>query len=198
MSDLPLFADVPFQPRPLRPHQTRAMQMLRKRLIAGHKRIILQMPTGAGKTRTAAEIVSRALEKGKRVGFIVPAISLIDQTVGALEQEGIDCLGVIQGSHPRMHYGMPVQIASVQTLARRKLEIDFDVIVVDECHLRFRSIREWMQREPEKVFIGLSATPWSKGMAEDWEQLVSPVSMRDLVDAGFLSHSGCSHRRTRT
>ena len=187
MTALPLFVDAPSQPRPLRPHQTRAIQMLRETLIGGHKRIVLQMPTGAGKTRTAAEIVSGALAKGKRVGFIVPAISLIDQTVEAFERERIDCLGVIQGNHPRTHYGMPVQVASVQTLTRRKLEIDFDVIVVDECHLRFEAISDWMRREPGKVFIGLSATPWARGMADDWQKLVSPVSMHELINAGILS-----------
>lgn len=187
MSALPLFADAPFQPRPLRPHQRTAMQMLREKLIAGKRRVVLQMPTGAGKTRTAAEIVAGALAKGNRVCFTVPAISLIDQTVEAFEQEGIDCLGVIQASHPRTHYGMPVQVASVQTLARRELEMTFDVVVVDECHLRFEVISEWMQREPKTVFIGLSATPWARGMADDWETLVRPVSMQELIDAGFLS-----------
>lgn len=186
MSALPLFADAPFQPRPLRPHQAKAMQMLREALIAGHKRIVLQMPTGAGKTRTAAEIVSGALAKGKRVCFTVPAISLIDQTVEAFESEGIDWLGVIQASHPRMDYGAPVQVASVQTIARRFLP-EADVVVVDECHLRFEIIAEWMRRDPGKVFIGLSATPWARGLADDWQALVSPVSMQELIDAGFLS-----------
>lgn len=187
MSALPLFAEAPFQPRPLRPHQRRAMQMLREALIAGKRRIVLQMPTGAGKTRTAAEIVSGALAKGNKVCFTVPAISLIDQTVSAFEQEGIDCLGVMQANHARTHYGMPVQVASVQTLARRELSLQSDVIVVDECHLRFEVISEWMKREPRKVFIGLSATPWARGMADDWETLVSPVTMQELIEGGFLS-----------
>lgn len=163
------------------------MQLLREALFAGNKRVVLHMPTAAGKTRIAAEIISGALAKDKRVCITVPAIILIDQTVGALEREGIDCVGVIQASHPGTHYGMPVQIASVQTLARRKLQVDVDVIVVDECHLRFETISEWMAREPDKVFIGLSATPWAKGMADDWQQLVSPVSMQELIDAEFLS-----------
>jgi DNA repair protein RadD len=42
---------------------------------------MVQLPTGAGKTRLAAEIIRGALAKGKRVAFVVPALSLIDQTV---------------------------------------------------------------------------------------------------------------------
>lgn len=187
MSALPLFTDAPFQPRPLRPHQRTAMQLLRESLIAGNKRTVLQMPTGAGKTRTAAEIINGALAKGNRVCFTVPAISLIDQTVEAFEQEGIDWLGVIQANHPRTDYGAPVQIASVQTLAARSLDVNCDVVVVDECHLRFKVISDWIARSPSKVFIGLSATPWARGMADDWQKLVCPVSMQELIDDGFLS-----------
>src|SRR5690606_24671861 len=139
-----LFGDAPFQPRPLRPHQRKAMRLLRESLIAGNKRTVLQMPTGAGKTRTAAEIINGALAKGNRVCFTVPAISLIDQTVEAFQQEGIDWLGVIQANHPRTDYGAPVQIASVQTLAARSLDVDCDVVVVDECHLRFKVISDWI------------------------------------------------------
>lgn len=44
-----------------------------------------------------------------------------------------------------------------------------------------------MKREPDKVFIGLSATPWARGMAEDWQDLVAPVGMEELIEAGLLS-----------
>jgi hypothetical protein len=75
--------------RPLRPHQERALESLRASLTCGHRRPMLQAPTRFGKTLTAAHIIQRALDKGKRVAFIVPALSLIDQTVAALEAEGM-------------------------------------------------------------------------------------------------------------
>src|SRR5690606_20776370 len=124
--------------------------------------------------------------KGNRVAFTVPAISLIDQTVESFEMEGIDCLGVMQASHELTHYGMPVQVCSVQTIAKRGCPAA-DVVVVDECHLRFNVIADWIAREPGKTFIGLSATPWSRGMADDWQELISPVSMSELIQQGFLS-----------
>lgn len=185
MASLPLL-DAPFTAKPLRPHQETAIELLRLAMARGVKRIVVQMPTGAGKTRTAAEIVNGALGKGNRVCFTVPAISLIDQTVEAFESEGIFDLGVIQASHPRTHYGMPVQVASVQTLARRSCP-EVEVVVVDECHLRFDAISDWMKREPNKFFIGLSATPWARGMADDWQELIAPVRMQELIDAGYLS-----------
>lgn len=186
MSALPLFADAPFAARPLRPHQHKALAMLKSALLAGNKRIVVQMPTGAGKTRTAAEIVLGALAKGNRVAFTVPAISLVDQTVEAFEGEGIDAIGVVQANHERTHYGMPVQVCSVQSLARRHFP-EAEVVVVDECHQQFEVVKRWMAEKPNTVFVGLTATPWARGMAEDWQALVTPVRMQELIDAGFLS-----------
>ena len=181
-----LFTPEAFEAKPLRPHQSKAIALLKSSLGKGNKRIVLQMPTGAGKTRTAAEIVNGALAKGNRVTFTVPAISLINQTVEAFEGEGIFDIGVIQADHPRTNPAMPVQVASVQTLARRDRHAT-DVVVVDEAHLQHQVISDWMREEQHKPFIGLSATPWARGMGDDWQDLVQPVSMQELIDAGFLS-----------
>ena len=70
--------------RPLWPHQARALEELRRSLLSGKRRPMLQAPTGFGKTLTAAHIIERALDKGKRVAFTVPSINLIDQTVARL------------------------------------------------------------------------------------------------------------------
>lgn len=182
---LRLFAVETIEPRPLRPHQHTALHQLRQ-CLAECSRVVLQLPTGAGKTRIAAEITKSALAKGNRVCFTVPTITLIDQTVEAFESEGIFDLGVIQANHPRTHYGMPVQVASVQTLSRRFFP-DTEIVIVDECHLRFDLITDWMVARPEVMFIGLSATPWSKGMADHWQRLITPVRMQELINAGFLS-----------
>ncbi|GAA3791068.1 hypothetical protein GCM10022600_09910 [Qipengyuania pelagi] len=182
---LDLFAPATVRKTP-RPHQIEALGQLRQSLGKGNKRVVLQLPTGAGKTFVASQIVTGARDKGNRVCFTVPAISLVDQTVDAFEAEGIHRLGVIQANHVRTDASQPVQIASVQSLARRDRP-KADIVVVDECHLQFKAIREWMRSEPDTVFIGLSATPWARGMADDWQDLVRPVSMQDLIDAKFLS-----------
>lgn len=186
MSALPLLDLPTFEAKPLRAHQSTAIALVRQSLARGNRRIVLQLPTGAGKTRTAAEIVKGVLAKGNRVCFTVPAISLIDQTVEAFESEGIWDVGVIQSNHPRTNWRAPVQIASVQTLTRRGCP-GVDMTIVDECHLRFDVVSEWMADEPHKVFVGLSATPWARGMGDDWQDLIVPVRMQELIDQGFLS-----------
>jgi superfamily II DNA or RNA helicase len=186
VSLLRLLGNEATESRPLRPHQDIALKELRRAHLAGCSRVVLQLPTGAGKTRIAAEIAKGALTKGNRLCFTVPALSLIDQTVEAFESEGIFDLGVIQAGHPRTHYGMPVQVASIQTLSRRFLP-ETDIVVVDECHMRFKVITDWMNACPTVLFIGLSATPWAKSMANHWQKLIAPVRMQELINAGILA-----------
>lgn len=44
-----------------------------------------------------------------------------------------------------------------------------------------------MLEHPETVFIGLSATPWSQGLGRLFDDLVKPVTIAELIDAGLLS-----------
>jgi DNA repair protein RadD len=172
--------------RPLRPHQARALEDLRRSLLAGHRRPMLMAPTGFGKTLTAAHIIQHALDKGKRVAFTVPSINLIDQTLTAFEAEGIHCLGVLQGAHPRTDHEAPVQICSVQTLTRRK-RLDVDLVLVDEAHGLYRDVLRWMRDCPDLPFIGLSATPWTRGLGKYYDDLIIAATTADLIRDGFLS-----------
>lgn len=174
--------------RPLRPHQERAIEALRVSLATGHRRPMLQAPTGFGKTLTAAHIIQRALDKGNRVIFTVPALSLVDQTVAAFAAEGIRSVGVMQGYHPATDAEQPVQVCSVQTLARRQ-KPDAAIVVIDEAHLAFKSIYEWMA-DPEWAgvpFIGLSATPWTCGLGKHFDDLIIAATTADLIRDGYLS-----------
>lgn len=171
----------------LRPHQVLAMDALKKALLAGRRRPIIQLPTGAGKTVVAAAIVDGALRKGNRVTFVVPALSLVDQTVQSFWSEGIRDVGVMQGSHEMTHAGRAVQVATVQTLERREIP-ESEVVVIDEAHRWHRFYGEWM-RSPgwERVpFIGLSATPWTRGLGKHFDDLIIAATTAELIEAGYL------------
>lgn len=172
----------------LHPHQERALADLRASLSSGHRRPMLQAPTGAGKTVLAASIVQGALAKGKRVLFVVPFLSLVDQTVAAFGAQGIACVGVMQGFHPMTDGTQPVQVASVQTLQRRMLPLA-DIVIVDEAHRWFRFYGEWMSRpEWQNVpFVGLSATPWTKGLGRHYDDLIVAATTAELIENGLLS-----------
>ena len=119
-------------PKTLRPHQERAIAQIKQSLGKGNKRIVCQAATGFGKTLLSAKIIEGALAKRNGVIFTAPAISLIDQTVNAFEAEGIRDIGVMQANHPRTDPLAKVQVASVQTLARREIP-PAALVIVDEC-----------------------------------------------------------------
>jgi DNA repair protein RadD len=174
--------------RTLHSHQELAIGMLRQALSSGSKRPVLQAPTGSGKTILAAAIIEMALAKGKRVLFCVPQLSLIDQTVERFAEEGIEDVGVIQANHPLTDTAKPVQICSVQTLANRMIPPG-DLVIVDECHVLFKLYKDWMNRPEWKAvpFIGLSATPWTKGLGKIYDDLLIPTTTFEMIEKKFLS-----------
>ena len=79
---------------------------------------------------------------------------------------------------------MPFQIASAQTLARRQWP-DADVIVIDEAHTQLKA---WTDHVPNcrANVIGLSATPFSKGLGKIFTNLVNATTMHELTVSGVL------------
>ena len=180
-------------PKVLRPYQSEAIVMVRAEVAAGKRRIVLALPTGGGKTEIAAAICQGALGKGNRAAFTVPMLSLVNQTVARFEGAGIDDIGVFQGDHPLTNRRALMQIGTVQTLrswiAKGRAFPTPRVLIVDEVHVRDQALQALL-RTPEwadVIVVGLSATPWSKGMARDWECLLSPVTMADLIRDGYLA-----------
>ena len=171
----------------LRDYQANSINLVRGSLASGKKHPMLQLSTGAGKTLIAANIVKSARAKNKRVIFVVPALSLINQTVEAFRQEGLTEVGVIQADHPLTNYSKPIQIASIQTVSRRKHIPDADLVIVDEAHVQFKSLYTWMERWNAIPFVGLSATPWSKGLGKHYDDLLIGATTKDLIDRGYLS-----------
>jgi DNA repair protein RadD len=170
----------------LRDYQEQGIVDLRTILMSGKRRPILQLPTGGGKTLVAASIVKGARDKGKRVAFFVPALSLVNQTVAAFRAEGITGIGVLQANHPMTDLNAPVQIATVQTFANREELPEFDFGIVDEAHIRNTALEAAMKANPSKIFVGLSATPWSKGLGRVYDSLVVVSTISELIGRGYL------------
>jgi superfamily II DNA or RNA helicase len=171
----------------LREYQKQAIQRLRQSIGGGSKRPILQLPTGSGKTEVAVEIIKSAVNKGKRVCFFVDKLALVDQTSRRFMKYGIDH-GIIQGNNVRTNYSKPVQIASVQTYIKRK-PWEFDLAIVDECHVVYNKLFELMQRWNGLPFIGLTATPYTQGLGNIYTDLINVISISELIEQGFLVDS---------
>lgn len=173
----------------LRPYQIDALNRLRDGIRRGVKRQILMIATGGGKTSVAAEMITTAVGRGKRVLFLAHRRELIDQCSARLDQFSIEH-GVIMAGHRRYQPMLQVQIASVQTLVRREVKPRADLIVVDECHhARAGSYQKILDCYPTAPVVGLSATPWrmdGRGLGELFEEIVVGATTAELIKQGHL------------
>jgi DNA repair protein RadD len=172
----------------LRDDQTAAIDKLRDAIREGCKRIVMQGATGYGKTIVAASIIQSARAKGKKILITVPTIALVDQTVQAFWDEGIRDVGVIQANHGMTDFSQPVQVASVQTLQRRAIP-EADIVLIDECHVQFKFFEKLILGEDRReiITIGLSATPWARGMGKYYQRLIVVGTTADLIERDILS-----------
>lgn len=169
----------------LRPHQIEAIEGIRSYMRAGHKRIMLGANVSFGKTIVAAHMMMEAHRKGKRGVFICDRIQLVEQTIDKFEACGLWC-GVVQGNHPKTDPRAPIQVASIQTLTRRRMMLEFDFAIVDEAHTHYDGLTKMMDAYNSVPFIGLSATPYSKGLGKHYTALVVPITTRELLEQGYL------------
>ena len=169
--------------------QQAALDNIRASIGQGVRRIVCQSPTGSGKTVLASAIVEGAQRKNNRLAFVVNAISLIDQTVEAFYREDIRDVGVIQANHIKTDWSRPVQVCSVQTLKSRGAFPEAKIVVFDECHSLHAVHKQWLAHPDWQnvPFIGLSATPWSRGLGQYFQSLLVAATTRELIDRGFLS-----------
>lgn len=172
-----------------RGYQSRAIDSARTKLAASIRRIILNAPTGAGKTVIATGIIHLALARGKRILFVAHRRELIDQCCEKLEAGGITDYGVIMAGSKRIRPDAPVQVASIQTLVRRQLP-PADLIIIDEAHRAVsRSYLNVTANYPRAAVIGLSATPErldGKGLDQLFDDMVVVETVPNLIEQGFL------------
>lgn len=177
----------------LRPYQISAVNDLRASIIAGHRRPLLQAPTGSGKTIVAREITQAAVEKGSRVLFLAPRRELIFQTAAKLDAVGLPHGVLMAGVNPDPTGR--VQVASIPTLYSRCIKRNHplppaDLVLVDEAHLAItRSTLAVLDRYAGRPIVGLTATPArgdGRGLGEVFDDLVFGPSVAALVEGGFL------------
>ena len=174
----------------LRPYQNEIISDTRLSMRQGCKKNLIVSPTGSGKTALTAEMLKTASRKGKRCWFIVHRRELIKQSVKAFDLVGIRH-GIISASFPVEHQA-PVQICSIQTLARRYKNIPPpDMIVWDEAHhCGAKTYSDIHAHFSNKFHIGLTATPErldGKGLNKYFSHMIQGPSTEELIELGWLS-----------
>lgn len=176
------------RPQTLRPYQSQAIAEARDALRV-HRRVLIVAPTGAGKTTIAADIIRRAVERGGVVWFLAHRKELIDQASARLDQFGI-AHGVIMAQHWRDRPHERVQVASVQTLVNRDVDIRPSLIIIDEAHrATANSYQTVIENAGKPRVIGLTATPIrgdGKGLGTMFDAMVQCPPIRQLMADGYL------------
>lgn len=174
-------------------HQPQAADLVREAMRHGKKRVILVLPTGTGKTRTATDyIVQPAIAKGKRVLWPVHRRELVDQACAALHARGIPLGTVAAACAWPANESAPVQVASVQTLVARELRPACDLIIWDECHHANEGAEEWrgiLDAYPDTPIVGLTATPETgsgAALAPPFDGMVVGITVRQATARGIL------------
>jgi DNA repair protein RadD len=180
----------------LRDYQRAQIADLRTAIAAGVKRILIQLPTGAGKTHEIAAITDCAQAAGLRPLIVATRTRIVWQIHERLEAFQITH-GVIAAALPDLNYrSAAVQIASVDTLYRRSIVDarlplpDADVVIFDEAHLALGQSRvALLERYPNALHLGFTATPSKisgRPLRERFEKLITGPSVKALIASGNL------------
>jgi hypothetical protein len=168
----------------LRPYQERAIELLRERHT---DRPLLCLPTGAGKTSVAAELIRACTARGRRAIFLVHRRELVKQALDRLAQFGLDPGCIAAGFKPAPH--KLAQVSSIQTLDKRA-HWPASLVIVDECaHAASVSWTRVLSRYHGSTIVGLTATPMrldGRALAPTFGCIIEPVTTRELIDAGHL------------
>ncbi len=195
-----LAAQKPFKPRP---YQKAAVQAVLTRFRDENThRMLLYLPTGAGKTVIATFIIKaiRGLPGfGKsRVLFIAHRREILDQTARTITRHLPHLRIEIEQGERSASPNADVTVASVQSLIRRKDRYDpkcFDVIICDECHRALAPSWEdvigyfYSHATNKTLLLGMTATPRrtdGKSALDVFGQTAFEISRTDLEDLGFL------------
>jgi DNA repair protein RadD len=186
-------AESPVQPPTLRPYQIQLIKDLYIKLGQGYKRVAVIAGTGAGKTVIGGQICAHAESRGCRLLFLVHLDVLVGQTYDKMRAFGLHC-GFIKSGWTE-DPSAPIQIASVQTMAKRTWWRTWpaDVVLYDEGHTTvFSQVGQQIMYEthPKAVHLALTATPYRLGkeqLGDHMETLVASPVPSELQRMGFLA-----------
>jgi DNA repair protein RadD len=170
----------------LRDHQMDVIEKLREGFRSGKRTQLLYAPTGFGKTEVAIYLMQATEVNKKRASIVLDRIVLVDQTSMRLSKYGLGH-GVYQSGHWKYNPSSALQVCSAQTLEARRDFPAGDLVIIDECHISRKQTSEFIRNNPDKKIIGLTATPFTKGLGGLYDHVVCGSTNRWLVENKWLT-----------
>jgi superfamily II DNA or RNA helicase len=144
-----------------------SVAQVQRAFASGSKRVILCLPTGAGKTVIFSDIAARAAAKGKRVAILTHRRELLTQA-------------------GRLNSCEVLMVETLNNALKKGLDLSqYDLLVVDEAHIgNFRKVLKGFNG----FVIGATATPVSNPpLKNSYNAIVCPVGIEPLIEQGWLA-----------
>lgn len=147
-----------------RDYQIDCIDTLCREMNAGRRKMLVEMATGTGKTRTAAAFIKRLFEAGAvtRVLFLVDRIPLAKQTEDAFAEHLPDFPAYVLRTGRRFQDEKRITITTLQSMVNIYHEYSsgyFDLVISDECHRSIYGKWSGVLKHFDGVQVGLTATP---------------------------------------
>ena len=147
-----------------RDYQIECIEALSAEVSRGRRKLLVEMATGTGKTRTAAAFIKRLFEAGivTRVLFLVDRIALARQAEDTFTDHLRDYPCHVLRSGPGFDRAKRITIATLQTMIGEYRELSpgyFDLVITDECHRSIYGKWSGVLRHFDGIQLGLTATP---------------------------------------
>ncbi len=154
-----------------------------------HQSVMVQMPTGTGKTVLISEVVKREERRVKNpcVWIVVHRRELVEQIKETLERR----LGTSLDAEREK--SSVIEVFSIQWLTRHYQELEErpSLIVIDEAHHAVaKTYEEVMNAYPNAKKLGVTATPCrltKRGFTDLFEVLLCSHSIPKFIKEGYLS-----------
>ena len=147
-----------------------------------HRNVMVQMPTGTGKTHLLTAIVGEFLHGSNTPVWIVAhRRELVEQIEETVARYGM-----------RTEDGR-VRVLSIQWLSRNGKVMDEEpgLIVIDEAHHALaETYRELWKRYPQARKLGMTATPCrlnGRGFTDLFDSLITSWTVEEFIGKGWLS-----------
>jgi len=163
-----------------RDYQMLCIDTVCREMEQGRRKLLVEMATGTGKTRTAAALIKRLFEANwvGRVLFLVDRITLAGQAEDAFAEHLPQYPAYVLRSG-KQQVGQLITIATLQTMISEYASYSsgyFDLVITDECHRSIYGKWSGVLKHFDGVQIGLTATPC----------VATPEDIADAEDGAFI------------
>lgn len=179
----------------LRPYQREAVAAVEKEWRSGHRKTLLVLPTGTGKTVVFAHVAKDCVCAGKKVLVLAHRDELLTQAQDKIAAAtGLGCARE-KGQETSQGSFFRITVGSVQTMMRPQrlaqfAPDEFGTIIVDEAHhVLADSYLRVLEHFPDADVLGVTATPERQNIAnlgEYFDSLAYEYSLPQAIHDGYL------------